>query len=172
MTDRISLLLRRPVYEKLRKLAILTGDESSAVERLIAHWENAPTTQPSSAPVESEARYWHSPAGDVLRVGEVLQASDGRKIHQATVERDGIRYNGTVYDSPSAAARAVKQARGVHGSSASTNGRSFWRLRHPKTNRWVPIRELRSLVRVDGEALVAELDARHGGGTVPASGKI
>jgi hypothetical protein len=171
MSDRISILLRRPVYEKLQKLAVLIGDESSAVERLIAHWESA-AVQPSSALGKSEVQYWHSPTGDVLRVGEALQASDNGKIHRATVERDGIRYSGNLYDSPTAAARAVKHARGVRGSSASTNGRGFWRLRHPKTNRWVPIRELRSPVRVDGNALVAELDAHYSGGKATASGKI
>ena len=164
MSDFVSVPLRRAVFEKLEKLAVLTGDESSAVERLIAHWESG-AARLSSRPRESEPeiQYWHSPTGDVLRIGEVLQASDGGKTHEATVERNGIMYNGTVYDSPSAAARAVKKTRGLSGPSTSTNGRGFWRLRHPHTNRWVPIREFRPAGRVDGAALVAELDARYGG---------
>ena len=158
MSDFVPINVRRPIYEKLQLLAVLTGDESSAIERLIAHWEaGSPPVEPRREKAAAPVTLWHSPTGDVLPVGETLQGTDGGKVHQATVERDGIRYNGAVYDSPSAAARAVKEARGLKGPSASTNGREFWKLRDPKTNRWIPINALRPAHRLDGDALLDEL---------------
>jgi hypothetical protein len=158
MSDYVPVKIRRPIFEKLQRLAVLTGDESSAIERLIAHWEAGfPTSEPPREKAVPAATLWHSPTGDVLPVGATLQATDGGRVHQATVEHDGIRYNGDVYDSPSAAARAVKEARGLKGPSASTNGREFWKLRDPKTNRWIPINALRPAHRIDGDALLDEL---------------
>ena len=162
MSDFVSVQIRRPVFEKLQRLAILTGDVSSAVERLISHWESARSALPQASVEKppAQAQFWHSPTGDVLRVGEVLQASDAGKTHHATVERNGIRYNSVLFDSPSAAARAVKHARGLKGSSANTNGRDFWRLRDPKTNRWVPISSLRPSYRIDADKALDELMAQ------------
>lgn len=159
MSDFVAVHIRRPVYEKLQRLAVLTGDESSVIERLISHWESStpPSSQSGTGKATPEAEFWHSPTGDVLRVSELLQGTDVGKIHQARVERDGIRYNGVLYDSPSAAARAVKRARGLTGPSANTNGREFWKLRDPKTNRWVPISALRHTHRVNVDKLLAEL---------------
>ena len=158
MSTYVAIQVRRSVYVKLRRLAVLTGDESSAIERLITHWENStPASEQPASKVQPETQYWHSPRGDMLRVGEQLQGTDGGKIHHAQVERDGIRYNGVLHDSPSAAARAVKHARGLKGTSASTDGRKFWRLRDQKTNRWIPISALRPTPRIDTNALLAEL---------------
>lgn len=162
MSDFVAVQVKRHIYNKLQQLAVLTGDESSAIERLISHWENSMPGAVSPRPerVTPEMQFWHSPTGDVLRVGEILQANDGGKTHQAIVERDGIRYpatNGILYDSPSAAARAVKHARGLKGPSASTNGREFWKFRDPKTNRWVPISVLRPSHRINVEELLAKL---------------
>ncbi len=158
MSDFVSVQIHKPIYEKLQRLAVLTGDESSVIERLIAHWENStlhPTKSRSEKTVAS-VQFWHSSAGDMLPVGELLQATDGGNTHQAKVERDGISYNGVLYDSPSAAARAVKHARGLKGPSASTNGREFWKFRDPKTNRWIPISALRPVHGVDVEKLLAK----------------
>jgi hypothetical protein len=162
MSEYVSISIRREIVEKLQRLAVLTGDESSAIERLISHWEgtNAVASKSMPAKATAEIQVWHSSSGDTLRVGEVLQATDGGKTHQATVERDGIKYKGQTYDSPSAAARAVKHLRGLRGTSASTNGRDFWKLRDPKTNRWVPISALRPTYRIDADALLAELTAQ------------
>jgi hypothetical protein len=156
MSDYVSVNIRRPVFEKLQRLAVLTGDESSAIERLIAHWEAGSLPAEPKSEKAATAALWHSPTGDILPVGTILQGTDDGVVHQAAVERDGIRYNGTVYDSPSAAARAVKEARGLKGPSASTNGREFWKLRDPRTNRWIPINALRPAHRVDGDALLDE----------------
>ena len=162
MSGFVSVQIRRPVYQKLQRLAVLTGDESSAIERLISHWENSTPSgsQPPDKKAASEVQYWHSSRGDILQVGEILQGTDGRKIHQAIIERDGIRFpinNGILHASLSAAARAVKHARGLKGTSASTDGRKFWKVRDPKTNRWVPISVLRPAHKIDVEKLLAEL---------------
>lgn len=153
----VSVQVRRPVYAKLQRLAVLTGDESSAIERLIAHWESS-TSVPEPSKGTSEMQFWHTSRGDVLRVGEQLQGTDYGKVHHATVERDGIRYNGILHSSLSAAACAVKHARGLKGPSANTDGRKFWKLRDPKTNRWIPVSALRPVHRIDADALLAELE--------------
>ena len=153
------VFLESSTYQKLQQLAVLAGSESAAVERLIAHWQStsALSPRPSSAETPSVA-FWRSTAGDVLPVGQKLEAVDGGKIHYASVERTGLRYGTKLYDSPSAAARAVKERRGLTGASASTNGREFWKLRHPDTNRLVPLSALRPVHEIDSEALLAELD--------------
>lgn len=154
----VPIQVKRSVFEKLQRLAVFTGDESSAVEKLILHWENSALAPRASAVhLASEVQFWHSPTGDILRVGETLKAWDAGKTHEATVEREGIKYDGTVYDSPSAAARAVKRARGLEGASTNTNGRDFWKLRDPKTNRWVPISSLRPKYRIDADKALDEL---------------
>jgi hypothetical protein len=159
MSDLVSIKIRVPVFEKLQRLAILTGDQSSAIERLIAYWEGANAPSPAPHPKdEPQPEYWQSPTGDRLRVGEILRGTDLGKPHEALVQRDGIKYGGTVYDSPSAAACAVKHARGLRGKAASTNGREFWRLRDSKTNRWIPISSLRPSHRHTTTEALAELE--------------
>jgi hypothetical protein len=158
MSDLVTVRVQRHIYEKLQHLAVLTGDESSAIERLIAHWEAGPPS-PREGRGEATAAptLWHSPNGDALPVGATLQGSDGGKLHHATVQSDGISYAGVVYDSPSAAARAVKKARGLSGPSANTNGREFWKIRDPKTNRWTPIKHLRPTHRPSALMTLDEL---------------
>lgn len=162
MSDLVNVRVQRQIFEKLQRLAVLTGDESSAIERLISHWESAAPTnsQPRAETPTKEIQLWHSPSGDVLRVGEILQGKDAGKTHEAIVEGGGIRYKGAIYDSPSAAARAVKRARGLKGPATHTNGRDFWRLRDPKTNRWVSISALRPAHRADADKLLAEFIAQ------------
>jgi hypothetical protein len=156
MSDYVSVNVPRSTFEKLQRLAVLTGDEGLAIERLIAHWEAGSAPAEPRSEKAAVAELWHSPTGDVLPVGTILQGTDDGTVHHATVGRDGIRYNGAVYDSPTAAARAVKEARGLKGPSASTNGREFWKLRDPRTNRWISISVLRPAHRVDGDALIDE----------------
>jgi hypothetical protein len=158
MGDSIAINVHRSVYEKLQRLAVLTGDVSSAIERLIAHWEVGLVGAVSHGVVSvASTALWHSPSGDALPVGETLQCTDGGNVHHATVEHGGIRFKGSLYDSPSAAARAVKETRGLKGASASTNGREFWKFRDPKSNRWIPISALRPPHRVSGDALLNQL---------------
>ena len=159
MSDLVSIQIRKPIFEKLQRLAILTGDTSSAIERLIAHWEKpAPAGASMTSKSKEASQFWHSRTGDVLPVGDRLEGSDLGKIHEAVIERGGIRYNGRLYDSPSAAARAVKQSRGLKGSAANTDGRKFWRIKDPKTHRYVAIKHLSPANRRTVEEMFAELD--------------
>ncbi len=161
MSALIPIHLAPATYQKVQKLSILAGSETAAVERLIAHWECSEASNPPLMPMDRAiaTSLWRSPAGDTLRVGERLEARDGRKTHYATVERRGINYDGTIFDSPSAAARAVKEKRGLTGNSASTNGREFWKVREPSTNRLVPLSALRPFHKVDMDAMLSELEA-------------
>jgi hypothetical protein len=144
MSDFVNLQLRELTYAKLKRLAILSGDESTAIERLIAHWESTnPTVLSTKAERAEKVEHWHSSSGDVLPVGAVLQGRDWGKVHEAVVDRAGIKYDGEVYTSLSAAAAAVKHARGLTGTSANTDGRKFWQIRDAKTNRWIRINSLR-----------------------------
>lgn len=168
MSDHVRVMIRRPVYEKLQRLAVLTGDESTAIERLIAHWEKAESDLPLTLQQSEKTparKLWRSPNGDLLPIGETLQCTDGGKAYQATVERDGIHFRGKVYASPSAAARAVKQLRGLRGPSASTNGRDFWKIRDPSTSRWIPIGLLRPTHQVDVDTLLRDLEEHRPSGS-------
>jgi hypothetical protein len=146
-------------YQKLRKLAVLAGSESAAIDRLVTHWEAYSTSPSDEAGSEVESRAtWRSPTGDVLRIGERLEARDGGKSHFAIVEQSGIRFDQKLFDSPSAAARAVKEKRGLTGPATSTNGRDFWKVRDPGSGRLVSLRDMRPHRGVDVSALLAELD--------------
>lgn len=159
MSEEFTLQVSALTYQKLRKLAVLAGSESAAIERLLAHWERYDVdSQPKAATEVGGSVTWRSPTGDVLRVGERLEARDGGKAHFATIERSGIRYDRKLYDSPSAAARAVKEKRGLVGPAASTNGRDFWKIRDPSSGRLVSLSEMRPHRGVDVAALFAELD--------------
>ncbi len=155
------IFLTSATYQKVRKLSILAGSETAAIERLISHWEGSEASKslPVSTAVTVATALWRSPTGDTLRVGERLEGLDGGTTHYATVERGGINYDGMIFDSPSAAARAVKEKRGLAGNSANTNGRNFWKIREPNTNRLIPLSALRPFHKVDTDALLAELDA-------------
>lgn len=159
MNRTVALHVEVPTYQKLQKLAVLAGSESAAINRLLAFWENH---SENGAPHESAevgtTATWRSPTGDVLRVGARLEARDGGKSHFATVEQAGIRFDRKLYDSPSAAARAVKEKRGLVGPAANTNGRDFWRLRDPGSGRLVSIRDLKPRRGVDVTNFMAGID--------------
>ena len=153
----VPIHLEDDIYKKIQRLAVLAGSESAAIERLVAYWENSVRDTPSRNPTEELAAFWRSPTGDLLRVGERLEGIDTGKTHFATVEQNGIRFSGKLYDSPSAAARAVKRKRGLIGPAASTNGRDFWKLRDPQSGRLVSLSALRPHRGIDAEALLANL---------------
>ena len=161
MNDFTPIYVAHATFKKVQKLAILAGSETAAIERLISHWElSASCVEPQkSSNAAATVNLWRSPSGDVLKVGERLESSDGGKTHFATVERTGIKYADKIYETPSAAARAVKEKRGLLGTSANTNGRDFWKLRDPNSNRLVPLSALRPTHKIDSDALLAQLEA-------------
>jgi hypothetical protein len=74
------------------------------------------------------------------------------------VARNGIRFNGKDFPTLSAAAIAAKGLSGTRGKAANTNGRSFWSLRDPNTNQWIPISGLRPYQQIDTDKLLEELN--------------
>jgi hypothetical protein len=154
--------LKPQVAATLRRLAVLAGSESVAVERLIEFW-NANQASDSShpamdrSPSNSPAATWRSTTGDDLPVGARLEAPYKGKMYYAVVERQGIKFGKSLFQSPSAAGRAVKASVGVSGAAAQTDGRSFWRIRNPATGRLVPIGELNPRRAIDTDALLRQL---------------
>ena len=161
MTEQIPVPVSLPIFERLQKLAVpLVDNPSAVIERLLDHWEANPPKQEKlqSSSGTEPALFWHSPRGDVLPVGIELQGTYLRKTFHATVDRNGIKFGGKIYDNPSAAAVASKNQVGTKGDAASTNGRDFWRLRDLDTGRWVPIRAVNSKDKAIAERLFAALD--------------
>ncbi len=160
--DTVQVPLRRQVFERLQKLAIpLVDDPSSVVERLLEYWHQnpqpvitgRPTKQveiivpppitPNNSVQSVGSQWWQSARGESFPVGAKLRAEYLGKTYEALVTRLGIQFNGRVYDSPSAAGIAVKQATGADGDSAQTNGWEFWEILDPKSGRWLSINILR-----------------------------
>lgn len=152
------------VATELSRLAVLAGSESAAVERLIEFWnshQRTPQVVPSqSAPLplpRKSAAMWRSSTGDELPIGARLEASYKGRTYHAQVEQKGIRFGRSLYQSPSAAGRAVKNSAGVNGAASQTDGRSFWSVRDPASGRPVSIGELNPKQAIDTDALLREL---------------
>ena len=160
MSDLISVPVSPRVFTRLQRMAVPLVDDSSAViERLLDHWEANPPA-PSVSPLVAAkvaTEMWRSPRGDVLPVGTPLQAGYLGKTFRASVEKNGIRFNGKLYRNLTAAGVAAKGQLGRKGRTASTNGRDFWKFQEPATEQWIPITTLRPSHRIDTEALLAEL---------------
>ena len=161
MANSISISITSELFQRLQSLAVpLVDDTSSVIEKLIDHWEsNRPdgTTQKTSASTGARMEVWRSSRGDALPVGTALEAEYLKKTFRAKVEKGGIRLNGQIYDSPSAAGRAAKEQCGRKGAAASTDGRTFWKIQEPNTGRWIPLAALRPAQVIDVEAMLAEL---------------
>lgn len=157
MNDQVQIHVRREVFEKLKRLAEpLVDDTSSVIDRLIGHWEANPSKQ-AREPATETPELWQSSRGDVLPVGAPLQGRYKGKTFAAVVAKNGVRFEGKVFSTLSAAAVAAKGLTGTKGDAASTNGRDFWALRDPKRNHWVPVSALRPHKPVDADKLLAEL---------------
>jgi hypothetical protein len=150
MSEQVQVQISREIFEKLKRLAEpLVDDPSAVIDRLICHWEAAPPKQARGVGQKASTELWRSPRGDVLPVGEPLQGKYKGKIVAAVVARNGIRFEGKIFPTLSAAAIAAKGLSGTKGNAANTNGRSFWSLRDPNTNQWIPISGLRLYKTID-----------------------
>lgn len=161
MSDLVNVPISSFVFARLQRLAVpLVDDTSSVIEKLIDYWEtnslDSKTPNVPTAPV-AKSDVWRSLRGDTLPVGATLQAEYLGKTFRATVEKKGIRFNGKVYDSPSAAGVAAKGQFGRTGRAASTDGRTFWKIQDPASGRWVAISTLRPPQHINADALLAEL---------------
>lgn len=140
MTNSTTLTVSNEIFARLQALAIpLVDNPNSIIERLISHWESHP---PVSSATVAAIESWHSSRGDVLRVGTKLQASFRKEIFYATVEKEGIRFDGVLYSSLSSAGQAVKKNNGATDTAAITNGRHFWQLQHHISGNWISVKEL------------------------------
>lgn len=173
MHESVSIQIPAELFARLQQLAVpLVDDVPSLLRKLADHWEAKPggnssaratgtpsvtstaTRTPSPAP-----DVWKSGRGDVLRVGAELKGECLGKAFSATVEANGLRFEGGLYESLSAAAVAAKELLGRTGRAASMNGRTFWKIRDPKSGRWIAVAALRPKEHIDTDALFAELDA-------------
>ena len=116
------LIVDDDVFARMQALARpLVDDASSVIRRLLetASSEVASSTAPSP-------RFLVLTRGERLKVGTRLRATFRRQEVEATVTAAGIEFNGELYPSPSAAARAVKEQRGVRTTASHANGWWFW----------------------------------------------
>ncbi len=163
MTDLVPCYLKPRVAMELKRLAVLAGSESNAVERLIDFWNNNQSPAPRDAAPKSlmqpkgTGAKWRSSTGDELPVGAQLESTYKGKTYYAAVEQHGIRFGKNLFQSPSAAGRAVKASVGVTGSAGQTDGRSFWSVRDPSTGRLVTVGELNPRNVIDAEELLREI---------------
>jgi hypothetical protein len=164
MKDLVPCYLQPHVASELKRLAVLAGSESHAIERLIEFW-TANQASGTSRKVESTAgpalkpaaHVWRSSTGDELPVGARLEATYKGRTYHAIVEQQGIRFGKQLHQSPSAAGRAVKASVGVSGSAGQTDGRTFWNVRDPASGRRVTIGELNPRNVIDADELLREL---------------
>ncbi len=164
MDDLIACYLEPRVVAALKRLAVLAGSESNAVERLIEFWNvnqsASEITQPlprNEVTKREASQMWRSPKGDELPIGAQLEANYKGSTFTALVERQGIRFAKVLHQSPSAAGRAVKNSVGVKGPAAQTDGRTFWNVRDPSTGRLVSINELKPRNKIDSNELLRDL---------------
>jgi hypothetical protein len=161
MNDLADRTLSPKVFARLQQLAVpLVDDTDSIVQKLIAHWEaNPPTPSTPSAPsAQLAVATWRSKYGDVLPVGTPLRARYCGKTFDATVEKQGIRFDGKLFESLSAAGFAAKKQLKRSYKAAQTNGRTFWELQDPGSERWVPVKALRPDPPIDTDAFLAQLE--------------
>jgi hypothetical protein len=162
--ETVQVPIRRSVFEELQKLAVpLVDDTSSVIEKLIEHWNRkekstkvsdgdrrtpaiarpaASSIPPTPEAIASMPRVWQSARGETLPIGAKLRAVYRGKTFSATVTSQGIDFNGHLYDSPSAAGIAAKEAAGTEGAAAATNGWTFWETLD-SNGRWIPINSFR-----------------------------
>jgi hypothetical protein len=157
MTAKVSISVSPETDAKLRRLSILAGSVDAALSRLIDYWEQG-NSLPNPAP-KKEQVMWRSASGDTLPVGVQLEGTYRGKTYFAKVEKAGIRFGKELFGSPSAAAIAVKNACGISGKAANTDGRAFWKLRNGENGQLVSISALHASATIDTEKLLAELEA-------------
>jgi len=165
LTDLVSFSISSEVFARLQRLAVpLVDDTNSVIEKLIAHWEanppvpnaiRGPARTPPAPNLEATVAMWRSKQGDVVPVGTPLRARYCGKTFNATVEKHGIRFEGKLFESLSAAGFAAKKTLKRSDDAAQTNGRTFWELQDLTSERWVPVKALRPDPPVDVDALFA-----------------
>lgn len=117
------------VYRRLQALANPLEDTiESLLTRLIDHY----TGSVGSASLSGTPKYFVTDRSAArLPIGLKLFANYKKKLIEAEVNEYGIFCEGHTYQSPTAAAVAVKIKRGMTEQNSQSNGWLFWRYRNP-----------------------------------------
>lgn len=111
------------VWKKLNNLLIDENDTlSSVIDRHICQERSQP-------------KVW-TYEGVEFPIGSEIKAKFKRDIHTGRVVDGGLLVKGEVFDSPSAAAKAV--------TGTQRNGWDFWSCRFPGSQTWIEIRQMRT----------------------------
>jgi hypothetical protein len=121
-TSGIPITIREDLFYRLQARARpLVDDVNAVLERLLDEGERV-------SPGESRGRrrFVTLARGERLPVGLKLRAVFQQREFRAEVTDAGIGFEGQVYRSPSAAARAAKRLAGVPEMASHANGWLFW----------------------------------------------
>src|SRR5438552_4622106 len=147
VTFEVKVSLPFKTHQALQKLAALTGsDMGGVIAKLVDYWQEATPQSPAETSplgMPSLVQLWRSPRGEMFPIGLELRAVYMGKKYSAKVTSKGIEFNDQTYDSPSAAAIAVKEAAGKRGAGANTNGWEFWEMWESKSKQWLSIQALK-----------------------------
>ncbi len=96
------------------------------------------------APAGEGPRTFRTSRSIYLPVGAKLMGEyQGQQVY-ATVQVEGIQFEGEHYENPSSAAVAAKKRLGASEKAAQTNGWQFWQIEmHPGMGMWQPLDVLR-----------------------------
>ena len=143
----VEVSLPSKTYFALKKVGALTGAEiGDVIAKFVDYWQDSngeEAEQESPLGMSSLVQLWRSPRGEMFPVGLKLRAQYVGKTYNAKVTNQGIEFDGKKYDSPSAAAIAVKETAGKVGAGANTNGWQFWEMWDAKVMTWVSIQGLK-----------------------------
>lgn len=142
----IQISIRQDLFERLKGLAEpLVDDVNSVIERVLDHYEKQKIVETKNQVFfqSTKAENWVSARGEHIPVGSKLRASYLNRKFEAVITKRGINFNNEVFDSPSSAAEAVKRLSGKKGTSACTNGWSFWEICLPDTDKWLVLSKIK-----------------------------
>ena len=146
MGDNIEISIDSEAFKRLQEVAIPLVDETnSVIVKLLDFWGQQ-TKSPAISPPKVNGqveKFWFDARGERFPVGIKLRASYYGQIFHAVIEDKGILFSDKVFGSPSSAAIFAKHLAGTKGSSASTNGWTFWEYFDVISERWVLIDNLR-----------------------------
>lgn len=146
MGNNIQVSIDSEVFERLQKVATpLVDDTNTVIIKLLDFWEQKEKPPIKSPNVEDQVeKFWVADRGERFPVGLKLRASYYDQKFDAVIGEEGIFFSDKVFDSPSSAAIHAKRLAGTKGSSASTNGWTFWKYFDAKNERWFLIDNLRN----------------------------
>ncbi len=151
-SSQVPLSIDADLFAELQGMAEpLVDDVSSVIRRLLL------ATEPSRVPGRVERTWFRTSRGDLLEVGLQLRAVFQGRAFDAVITEGGIEFDGRTYDTPSAAARAVKLSLGLPLQAAQSNGWEFWDYLQRSLGAWARLATLRG---ADTDDAAARLPSR------------